>query len=309
MCCRPAKNKLRKEPPAARSALTLLELLVVIALISVLVGLLLAAIQRARDAAARVGCANNLKQLSLALHHFHDASYAFPTGYRSASTERQFTGWTLDILPFIELAGIYDNSLAAFRVNSFPFANPPHVHRATVVKLYVCTSDGRIQDHRYYEPTRSWVAFTSYLGVSGLDYRRRDGVLCRDHPVALAEITDGTTNTLLLGERPPSANFQFGWWYAGSGQRSTGSADIILGVREQNLLPVMTGSVCGPGAYPFQDSRFTDPCGMFHFWSPHAGGANFAFCDGSVRFLTYGANSIMPALASRAGGEVVANPP
>jgi prepilin-type processing-associated H-X9-DG protein len=308
MCCRPAKNELRYGPLAVRSALTLLELIVVVALISVLVGLLLAAVQRARDAAARAACANNVRQLALAIHHFHDTNYAFPTGFRSATSARQFTGWTLDILPYIELSAVYDESLAAFQVNPFPFANPPHIHRPTVVRLYVCQSDGRIQSRLYYEPTRSWVAFTSYLGVSGLDYRSGDGVLCRDRQVALTDITDGTTNTLLLGERPPSTNFQFGWWYAGSGQRSTGSADIILGVREQNLLPIMTGAVCGPGAYPFQDSRFTDPCGMFHFWSPHSGGANFAFCDGSVRFLTYGANSIMPALASRAGGEVVELP-
>lgn len=182
------------------------------------------------------------------------------------------------------------------------------MHRATVVKLYTCLSDSRVNRPQVYEQTQSLVAFTSYLGVAGLDYRTRDGVFYPDSRVALADVTDGTSNTLMLGERPPSANFQFGWWYAGSGQQLTGSADIILGVREQNLLPVVTGSACGLGAYPFEDSRFNDPCGLFHFWSPHAGGANFAFCDGSVRFLSYSANPIMPQLASRAGGEVVELP-
>jgi prepilin-type N-terminal cleavage/methylation domain-containing protein/prepilin-type processing-associated H-X9-DG protein len=295
-------------PRRHRRAFTLLELLVVIAIVSILIGLLLAAVQRVRSASARVACQNNVKQLALALHQFHDTNDTFPVGHRSVANPMPYTGWTLDILPYIEQQDLYAESLAAFRISPLPFPSPPHVHRATVVKLYTCPSDSRVNRPQVYEQTQSLVAFTSYLGVSGLDYRTRDGVFYRDSRVALADVTDGTSNTLMLGERPPSANFQFGWWYAGSGQLLTGSADIILGVWEQNLLPVTTGSVCGPGAYPFQDSRFNDPCGVFHFWSPHPGGANFAFCDGSVRFVKYGASEIMPQLASRAGGEVVEVP-
>ena len=125
----------------------------------------------------------------------------------------------------------------------------------------------------------------------------------------MSSITDGTSHTLLVGERPPSADLQFGWWYAGIGQRFTGSADHVLGVREPNLQPVMVGSACGPGNYPYTSALgFDDPCEMFHFWSPHPGGANFALADGSVRFLRYAADPILPALASRAGGEAVAVP-
>jgi prepilin-type processing-associated H-X9-DG protein len=84
---------------------------------------------------------------------------------------------------------------------------------------------------------------------------------------------------------------------------------LVLGVREPNLLLVTVGSPCGPGRYPFTAAAgFNDPCGVFHFWSPHPGGANFAFADGSVRVLRYSADPILPALATRAGGEAVSLP-
>ena len=133
-----------------------------------------------------------------------------------------------------------------------------------------------------------------------------DGMLYRNSRTRIADATDGASNTLLLGERPPSADYQFGWWYAGGGQPRLGTADMTLSVREPNLQPITAGSLCGPGRYPFMPAKgFDDQCGMFHFWSPHPGGANFAFADGSVRFLHYSADPIMPALATRAGGESV----
>lgn len=148
------------------------------------------------------------------------------------------------------------------------------------------------------------VALTSYLGVSGLDYSAKDGVLYQDSRVRIADVLDGTSNTLLFGERPPSADYQFGWWYAGTGQQLTGSADVILGVRELNIMPIVAGSVCGPGRYQFGPSSPSDPCAWYHYWSLHAAGASFAMSDGSVRFVRYEAARTLPALASRAGGEV-----
>lgn len=294
--------------PNGRFAVTLLELLVVLAIVAVLLGLLLPAVQKAREAASRMKCLNNLKQLALALHQYHDTARSLPPGHRPVrdSDGMPYSGWTLSILPYIEQAALYENSRLAYRTDSRPFHNPPHNGLSTPVSLFACPSDARVPGPQISQRTHERIALTSYLGVSGKDYSTRDGVLFQNSRIHLDDITDGTSNTLMLGERPPSADLQFGWWYAGLGQIGTGSADIILGVRERNLQPIVAGSPCGSGAYPYSSGRFNDPCSMFHFWSPHPDGANFACADGSVHFVTYAANQLMPALASRAGGEAVA---
>jgi prepilin-type processing-associated H-X9-DG protein/prepilin-type N-terminal cleavage/methylation domain-containing protein len=296
------------------SAFTLIELLVVIAVMAILTGLTLAAVQRVREAAARARCQNNVRQLALALHQYHDANGGFPQGHRSfklfGHVPMPYSGWSLSILPDLEQQALYERAVAAYRSKVIPFPPNPHAGLSTVVPVFLCPSDGRIASAQVSFRTKTLAAFTSYLGVSGRDSSTaRDGLLYQGSRTTFADITDGTSNTLLLGERPPSADFQFGWWYAGAGQRLTGSADIVLGAREPNLQLITTGSACGPGNYPFMPaSGFNDPCGMFHFWSPHPGGANFAFADGSVHFLRYSADPIMPALATRAGGEAASLP-
>jgi hypothetical protein len=104
----------------------------------------------------------------------------------------------------------------------------------------------------------------------------------------------------MVGERPPSADGALGWWYAGEGQGGSGSADMVLGVREQNY----TFTECPPGRSAYGPGRVSNQWDALHFWSLHAGsGANFLSADGAVHFLRYSAAPLMPALASRAGGE------
>ncbi len=298
-------------PRSVRKArgFTLIELLVVLAIVAVLIGLLLPAVQKVRAAAARAACQNNLKQVGLALHQHHDGSGALPPGHRSVSHRDRmpFSGWPLSVLPYLEQEAVFAAARAAYARDPYPFHNPPHAGLNTVVPALVCPSDGRAARPQTAGRTGAVVAFTCYLGVSGRDYAARDGLLFQDSRVRFADVLDGTSNTLLAGERPPSADFQFGWWYAGSGQALTGSADMILGVEEPNLLPVTAGS-CGPGVYRFGPGRADNQCDVFHFWSLHPGGAHFLFCDGSVRFLAYSAAPLLPALASRAGGEARASP-
>jgi prepilin-type processing-associated H-X9-DG protein len=162
----------------------------------------------------------------------------------------------------------------------------------------VCPSDGRSKDDN-----KGFYGFTHYLGVEGLDYSTRDGMLFMGSRVKFADVRDGTSNTIMVGERPPSANGAFGWWYAGWGQNKTGALDMVLGVRERNSYTDPNTALCFRGPYRFQPGQ--TPCDFFHFWSYHPGGANFLFVDGSARHLSYAGDRIIEAMASRSGGEVV----
>lgn len=148
-------------------------------------------------------------------------------------------------------------------------------------------------------------AMTSYLGVAGTRVSWRDGVLYSDSRTRFADIIDGPSSTLMVGERPPSARMDLGRWYGGWGQPQDGFATNTLGVAEFTYGRIHG---CPMGPYGFRAGQITDQCDAFHFWSLHAGGANFLFADGSVRFLSYSAAAILPALATRAGGEVAEIP-
>jgi prepilin-type processing-associated H-X9-DG protein len=291
-----------------RGAFTLLELLVVNAIVVVLIGLLLPAVQAVRNSAARAKCANNLKQIGLALHGYHDANRSLPAGVTLAVSAEPFPRmtWLVRLLPHLEQESLWQQTVDAFRQDSNALHNPPHVGLATPVLAFSCPSDGRAanaQDtHLGFR-----AALTNYIGVNGLDQHLRDGVLFAGSAVRFGDISDGTSNSLMVVERPASADSWYGWWYTGVGQRASGTPDYLLGVREMNLGGFYVW-FCPSGPDHFRPGRFDDQCDVFHFWSPHAGGANSLFCDGSVHFLVYAADGIMPALATRAGGEAVTLP-
>ncbi len=289
----------------SRRAFSLVEVATVIAILGLLFGLVVAAVQRVRAAAARASCGNNLRQIALAAHHYHDQFKKFPPGTRSPQgpDPMPFITWQAQLLPFLDQADLWRLTELAFRSDPDFLHNPPHVGLSTPLRIYGCPSDPRAATAPLLADGIAR-ALTSYQGSAGTRASRRDGILFLDSTVRLAYVSDGASSTLLAGERPPSPDFLFGWWYAGWGQDKDGEGDAVLGVRTLNRQDKYPS--CPVGPYPFTAGSIKDPCDTFHFWSLHPGGAHFAFADGSVRFLRYDADPILPALATRAGGESVA---
>jgi prepilin-type N-terminal cleavage/methylation domain-containing protein/prepilin-type processing-associated H-X9-DG protein len=289
-----------------RPGFTLIELLVVMAIIAILVGLTLAAVQRARVASFRMECSNHLHQIGLALHQYHDAYQSLPPGcsYQGDADPFPWMGWGTRLLPFLEQDNLWKETVAAFEDQPYFLYNPPHVGLGTILPVFTCPSDPRTFQPFLNGQIR--IALTEYLGVEGINSKSKDGLLFFNSRIRIADILDGTSNTLCVGERPPSADRVWGWWYAGEGQSKDGSADMTLGASERNVSELATE--CPPGPYAFGSGRVSNQCDLFHLWSLHIGGAHFLFADGSVHFLSYSASSIMPALATRSGGESVSLP-
>ncbi|MBX9580123.1 MAG: DUF1559 domain-containing protein [Gemmataceae bacterium] len=293
-----------------RSAFSLVELLTAIAILAVLVGLTLAGVQRARNSAARARCLNNLRQLGLALHQYDAAHRILPEGWTNDTKTKKFPylGWPARLLPYLEQQPLWDEVVRAYDADPDPYSPsfPSHAPiRATPVPAFTCPLDPRGPTGVPVGSTQT-VAFLSYLGNLGTSCRKTDGVLYANSAVRLTDVADGTSQTLLLGERPPSADRLYGWWYRGVGQNMDGSVEVVLGTRE--VVFTSLGSPCPPGPHHFGPGDLNRGCDEYHFWSFHPGGAHFAFCDGSVRFLAYSADPVMPALATRAGHEAVPLP-
>ncbi len=291
-----------------RRAFTLVELLVAIAIIGLLLALLLPAVQKVRGAAARISCANNQKQIGLALHHYHETHSTLPPGVTSKKPKEPYPrmSWLTRLLAYLEQEPLWRATDAAYSYQPWAYMNPPHLGFGYPIQVFACPTDGRTFDP---QPTHQNLnaALTSYLGVLGTAYDQADGLLSLDSRVRLTDVPDGITSTLLVGERPPSADCWYGWWYAGYGQAGTGSLDMLLGAREKNAGGPYVKE-CPRGPYRFVDGHLTNQCDVFHFWSLHAGGANFVCADGSVHFLSYSADHLLPALATRSSGEPVALP-
>ncbi len=302
---------MRSRTPACNNycaAFTLIELVLALAIIGILLALIVPAVQQVRIAAYRVECLNNLKQIGLAFQHYHESRQTLPSGmYFGASTRERWnlSTWMLALTPYIEQNNIYTQAQSDFAAQANPFKPVPHSGVARIMKIYTCPLDDRVDLSQFAPRLKISVGLTSYLGVSGTDSWRGDGVLFRNSRIGFRHITDGLTNTILVGERPASSDNQFGWWYAGNGQLNSGSLDSVLGVLEPNRFLIQTGSVCGAGVYTYQPGQVRDPCSQFHFWSLHSGGAHFLFTDGSVHFLPYSSVNVLPALATRAGSESV----
>ncbi len=317
-------------PRRQRPAFTLVEVLVVIAVIAVLIGLLLPAVQAVRAAAARAECQNNLKQIGLALHQYHDAKGTFPPAHSllpqtplQLSTIREgppdnwfYISWMARILPYIEqntLYGYIRPGEPAWWHPATPIPGIGHLN-AVPIKLYRCPSDPTGKTILYetptFPPTVEEVALTSYLGVNGTDQFRFDGILYVNSRVTISGITDGLSQTLLVGERPPAYGGAGGWWFAGSGMEPWfGAIDVVLGSNERIAVDFVSTPTSAQSHY--QPGKLSDPSDQddpdaWHFWSFHPGGSNFLLADGSVRLIPYSVGGdMLRRLATRNGGEVI----
>jgi prepilin-type processing-associated H-X9-DG protein len=288
-----------------RRAHTLVEVLVVISLIGILIGLLLPAVQQVRAAAARASCLNNLKQIGTALHNYHATHGRFPRWQTTASRNDPETLllWPALILPQMGEESLYRVSVEACRQTDHTYRNPPHIGHSTVIRTYVCPSDGRLLSP-LNTPSGDRAAFSSYVGVSqGMRVTAwLPGMLGHAPGPRLTDVLDGTSQTVMVGERPPPNSLQSGLWYS-----STYILERFGGHNGQISVPGGLAAVddreCNNAGGEFGPGRLDNPCDRFHFWSLHAGGANFLFADGSVRLLPYSLGAGLRALATRAGGE------
>lgn len=287
------------------SGFTLIELLVVIAIIAILIALLLPAIQQAREAARRTQCKNNLRQIGLALHNYHDRSRCFPpsTVVARNGADTGWWSWITRVLPDLEQRPLYEQ----FDLREDIWANCHKYRPYTSQRLAVLKCPSDPHGEGVFESDDECAggevyALTNYLGCRGSESQEPNadgfypdeisgnGIFAGVNRVTrMAHIPDGSSQTILVGERPAHPDAYWGWWAAGLGVDYHGLGDNVLDVSD--------------GLYQGVPGNYLD---LLHYWSMHAGGAHFTLCDGSVRFLSYSIDhDTFLALGSRNGGEVV----
>jgi prepilin-type N-terminal cleavage/methylation domain-containing protein/prepilin-type processing-associated H-X9-DG protein len=304
----------------AARAYTLAEVVVAIAIVAILMALALSAVQKVRVRAGQVACQNNLRQIGLAMHSMHATHDRLPPypvkgepelpGFRFSF---QGISWHVFALPYIEQTALWDQTVAAYAATSSPWSGEHRTLMSRVIRVYGCPMDPRTAT-AHTDSDGFTAAYTSYLGITGSYSGRRDGCFAGRPGISFAEITDGVSNTAMIGEGPPSAQLDAGWWYA-THPSPKGWVDYELPA-ESALDPyypecpgfIITTDYGFLVKYFFAPGSLTDNCSRFYFWSLHPGGSNFLFADGAVRFLPYTSRALLPALASRAGGEAVQLP-
>ena len=283
-------------PHRFRRGFTLIELLVVIAIIAILVALLLPAVQQAREAARRTSCKNNMKQMGLAFHNYHDSHSSFPMGN---IYNRYWTAQSM-LLPFYEQSTLYRQlNFGAFCFGALG-SNTAINQGGIVLPIFQCPSDPNSNKIWQVSPASGRHMPTNYMGVIGTrthpsasnppaDYH--NGMLYLASNVKIRDVTDGTSNTMIAGERGIPDDLLYGWVLcaAGSDPGASGNWDNLLYTR-----------------YGLAEGNGQNSIHLRHFWSNHAGGAQFLLTDGAVRFINYSTNfNIFQALSTRGGGEVI----
>jgi prepilin-type N-terminal cleavage/methylation domain-containing protein/prepilin-type processing-associated H-X9-DG protein len=294
--------------PRRRRAFTLIELLVVIAIIAVLIGLLVPAVQKVRDAATRNQCANNLRQIALACQNYHDSRQRLPPavnlpgeenfGWSVAPDPNQWYALNQALFPYME-----QDAITAKVVTNV--SNPHYVNclgggsiGAQVVKTLICPSDAAMPYGGVGQYGAYYFGLSSYGGCSGTsatttagNQSLKNGIFFMNSAVRITDIWDGTSNTLLYGERS-----RMNLPATSSSQSLGGWAWVNFFAQEDNTMNT---------SEPIEGLKLHD---LNQFGSQHSGGllANFAFADGSVKPIQKGINIVVfQRLSTRAGGEAV----